>query len=377
MKIINEKILSENIESRMLSDLDQHKIGGACVKVCQCGHTVFQAAFGVKNAETNEPLSTDALFRMASMTKPITATAVLIQANRGLLSVTDPIEKYFPGFADRRIEVLENGKPISSGAAKEKVRIFHLLTHTSGIGSCEIGDHYTSKMTNDDKKDLSSVISYYEKMPIAFEPMSTQFYSPVAAFDILAGIVEKTSEMSYDKFLKQELFDVLGMKDTAFVPTDEQWARMITMHDRSNGKSINGQMSDVCIFADFPTTYFCGGAGLASTVDDYSLFAEMLCKNDGSLIRKELLNDMIRPQLPSYVMPGSQVWGYGVRVITDCLYGYLPPRAFGWSGAYGTHFWVDPENKITAVYMKNSLYDGGAGAVTAFGFEDCVTRSLL
>ncbi len=376
MKLVNEKLLKENIEKRAFSDLEQCNVSGCAVTVNQCGHTVYKNTFGTQSPDSSEPLREDATYRMASMTKPITAVAILIQVGKGKISIEDPLEKYFPEFGNMTVERLEKGIPVSLGRSEKKVTVFNLLTHTSGIGTDVIGDYYTSKMTADDKKDLSSVISCYSKMPLAFMPYTEQLYSPVAAFDILAGIVEQTSGMKYDEFLKKELFEPLGMTDTVFTPTQDQWNRMIGMHNKADGKNVLGYMPQGCVFADFPTTYFCGGAGLISTLSDYSKFAEMLRRNDGAIVRTELIDAMRTAQLSSDIMPGSQVWGYGVRVIIDNTYVNLPRGAFGWSGAYGTHFWVDPENEITAVYMKNSHYDGGAGAVTSSCFEIDVTNSL-
>ncbi len=376
MKLINEKLLKENIEKRALSDLEMCNISGCGIIVKQNGQTVYKNTFGTQCPGSKLPLREDATYRMASMTKPITAAAILIQVGRGKISVFDPIEKYYPEFNDLTVEKLENGTAVSLGKSTEKVTVFNLLTHTSGIGTGEIGDYYTSRMTAQDKKDLSSVIKYYSEMPLAFIPSTAQFYSPVAAFDILAGIVEQTSGMKYDEFLKKEIFDPLGMVDTTFAPTDDQWNRMIGMHNKSDGKSVAGYMPAGCVFADFPTTYFCGGAGLISTLSDYSRFAELLLRNDGEIIKPELIREMSTAKLTPDIMPGSQVWSYGVRVITDSSYKRLPVGTFGWSGAYGTHFWVDPENKVTAVYMKNSHYDGGSGALTAANFEIDVTESF-
>ena len=126
---------------------------------------------------------------------------------------------------------------------------------------------------------------------------------------------------------------------------------------------------------DLPLIYFCGGASLVSSVSDYSNFAEMLLAggknaNGERIISHDMINMMQAPSVSNEVMPGPQKWGLGVRVITSDDYTHLPVGSFGWSGAYGAHMWVDTTNKITAVYMKNSLYDGGSGALTAVNFED-------
>jgi len=202
-------------------------------------------------------------------------------------------------------------------------------------------------------------------------------YSPLIAFDLLARVVEITSGKAYDQFLEEELFAPLGMVDTTFVPTEDQWGRMVNLHNFEDGKSSFLPLDKHHTMSDLPLTYFCGGASLVSTIGDYSRFAEMLLADgktaDGTqLISRELIKKMQTPSLSDQIMPGPQKWGLGVRVITGADYVLLPVGSFGWSGAYGAHMWVDPENQITAVYMKNSLYDGGAGALTALHFEEDV-----
>ncbi len=364
MKKINIDKLKENITQRINSDIAACNIGGASVRVCQSGVCIYEDTFGIAKK--------DSIYRMASMTKPITALAVLIQISRGLVSLDDTVDEFFPEFDGMQVEFSDGRRE----KCIKQPRVFNMLTHTSGIGSGEVSGRYMAKMTGKDKKDLTSAINYYSKMPLDFQSGTSEFYSSIAAFDILAGIVEKTSALPFDKFVRDEITDKLGMVDTTFTPTAAQWDRMIPMHNKVNGENVLDCMPVCCIFSYFPTTYFCGGAGLASTLSDYSKFAEMLLSNDGSIVPQYLIKAMSTPQLTPNVMRPPVVWGLGVRVITDDSYTHLPAHSFGWSGAYGTHFWVDPDNEISAVYLKNSYYDGGAGALTALQFEDAVTSSL-
>ena len=134
------------------------------------------------------------------------------------------------------------------------------------------------------------------------------------------------------------------------------------------------------IFADFPESYFCAGAGLFSSLSDYVRFASML-QNGGELdgvriLSKQSVDEIATPHVSADIMAGNERWGLGVRVITEKSYTTLPVGTYGWSGAYGSHFWIDPVNRITAIYMKNSLYDGGAGSVTSRQFEKNVFDSL-
>ena len=233
-------------------------------------------------------------------------------------------------------------------------------------------------MKPENTQSISTVVDYFADAAIAFEPYLFQAYSPVVGFDILARIIEITSGLSYSEFVKKEIFEPLGMADTTCVPTDEQWSRMISMHNFVDGKGVTADKDIRYVFGGFPTTYNCGGAGIASTVDDYSKFANMLLLggeyNGVRILPESLARSIGIPHLPETVMPCHEIWGLSVRVIVGEY--TLPVGSYGWSGAYGTHFWIDPENKIVAIYMKNSHYDGGAGASTACAFELDVMNSF-
>ena len=179
--------------------------------------------------------------------------------------------------------------------------------------------------------------------------------------------------MKYGDFLKNNIFDRLGMTDTSFEPN---WERVIGMHNYLDGKAVKGDTNEGCVFSDFPISHQLGGAGLVSTIDDYCKFAEMLLNGGNGIISPESVKLMSTPSVPYSVQKRNKRWGLSVKVVSDESYQSLPVGAFGWSGAYGTHFWVDPENKITAVYMKNSHYDGGGDAITAKNFEWDVTLSM-
>ena len=171
------------------------------------------------------------------------------------------------------------------------------------------------------------------------------------------------------------------MKDTTFIPTDEQWTRVVDMHQQVNGENAVVPMPEGCIFGNVPVTHYLGGAGLVSTLQDYANFAKMLLNDgqgeNGKVISKTSVKLLSSPQISTDVMPGNARWGLGVRVITEDNYPFLPVGSFGWSGAYGSHFWIDPVNNVFAVYMKNSFVDGGASNESANKFEKAVYTALL
>ena len=380
MKKLDKVLLNENIEKIMAEDLYECNVGGASLIVNQSGKTVFKKHFGTVSPENTEAVSDSTLFRLASMTKPITSVAAMMLLEKGLLSLDDTVESFLPQFKDMYVEKVENGVITERIPAKTKLTVKHLLSHTSGIGSGVTGAYYAPKMTKEILSTLDGSVDFYAEAGLSFDPFTAQEYSGVGAFDVLAKIVEVLSGNNYNDYLKENIFEPLGMTDTTFTPSNEQWDRIITMYNKEDGRGVVGKVIDGCVFENNPPTHFLGGAGLISSLSDYSIFAEMLrgrgSLGDVQILKPETVELISTPKVPESIMPGNERWGLGVRVITSEEYKLLPVGTFGWSGAYGTHFWVDPVNDITAVYMKNSRYDGGSGARTSKRFEAAVFRSL-
>ncbi len=383
MKLLNPSVLKERIDTRMKSDLEEGNLFGAAARVCQGTQTLYDGKFGVTGPESDTPVTDDTVYRLASMTKPITAAAVLLLKDRGLLRLEDTVESYLPEYRDIRIgELNADGQVIYTGFPQKKINIFHLLTHSSGIGCMKIGDKYRSEITEEDDRTLDNAVRYYAKTALAYEPQTCGAYSGIAGFDILARIVEIVSGQDYNRFLTENLFLPLDMNDTTFVPSENQWNRMIGMHRKIDGKACAVKMPEGRVFGNTPVTHFLGGAGLASTLPDYMNFAQMLLSEGvfrgKRILSAESVREMATPRIDMDVTGRNhtQKWGLGVRVIAESGYRRLPVGAYGWSGAYGTHFFVDPVNRIAAVYMKNSVTDGGSGAKSAANFEEDISGAL-
>ena len=385
MRRLNIEKLQKNLIKRNENDVARGTITCSQIIVNQCGERVYQAEFGT-NGVGGAPLAHNATFRIASMTKPVTAFAVLLEVERGRLDLQAPITTYLQGYEKLPIARLVDGELQTTGINKTPIRVFHLLSHTSGIEMGDIIEAVTAKMEESQRRTLQDVVAHFADKPVFFETGTSQSYGPHVALDIAARIVEIVSGKDFNSYVKENIADIIGMQDTTFMPTEEQWSRMVKMHRLDeNGKAIDAPEDHTHIYGSHPLTYFSGGAGLMSTAEDYSLFAETLLNggvapNGRRVIGEEFLRQMYTPYCPlEFMDSGSQsvgvTWGLGVRLFTQDS-GNLPKGSFGWSGAYGSHFWVDPVNKITAIYMKNSQSNIGDGAKTIENFETDIMDSL-
>ena len=370
MKRLNEGALAKAVETRARENLAMGNIGGISVLVAQENQVIYQGCFGTKDMKA-DPVTEETIFRIASMTKPITAVAAMILVERGLLSLEDRLDRFDPRFSVMRYFGKDQEEEILP-----PIKIEHLLTHTSGIGSGATRKEYLKTIPDSAYKTMEGLHEFLSKQALSFVPGTKQEYSGVAAFSLLTGIIQKVTDMPYEDFLKRELFEPCQMRNTTFEPSEAQWDRLIAMHDKQDGCSVIGITYEGCVINRYSTKNYLGGGGLISDARDYLNFSTMLL-NGGEFQGRRILTEasianMVTPRIARKEKEG---WGLGVRVITED--GHLRPRcSFGWSGAFGTHFWIDPENQIVAIYLKNSRYDGGSGARTSREFEKDVYSAL-
>jgi CubicO group peptidase (beta-lactamase class C family) len=375
--------LQKTLEIHADENLSRHSIGGAAMRVAQHGICVCSVYRGYKNVASQEPLVPNTMFRLASMTKPITGVACLLGLQNGWFTLDDKVSDHLTAYDNMYVGQLdENRNPVRSHPAAKDILIKHLLTHSSGIVSEDpLGNIQNDLIPPEALTSLASVVQYCaEHTYLSFEPGENTAYSGYAAFDIFARIIELKSGQTYAAFVQEHIFDPLGIKDMSFTPSDEQWSRMSMMCDKATGGYVTVDMG--ChTFEKFPLSYACAGASLAGSVEDYGVFAEMLLHNGTyngrSLVSSELFKLMKTPDAIDCIPNrcGTERWGLGVRVTQkDPI---LPAGTFGWSGAYGTHFWIDQENDITAIYMKNTRWHDSHGCgETGLQFERDVMSAL-
>jgi CubicO group peptidase (beta-lactamase class C family) len=331
------------IGERVRSFVDQKEIAGAVVLVATRDGVKRVDAVGQADVEKNVPMRDDTIFWIASMTKPITASAIMMLQDEGKLSVEDPVSKYVPELG---------GLKTKDGKAGN-LTLRHLLTHTSGM----------SEATSDESKaakTLAELIPAFANKPLQFEP-GTKWQYCQSGINTLGRIIEVVSGKDLETFFQERLLRPLGMKDTTFYPTKEQAARIATSY-RKTGDKLEPQGVFVMNGTEVTSRdrYPAANGGLYSTAADYARFARMVL-NNGSLDGKKYLSPAAVKQMTSVQTPESIVtgftpgngWGLGWCVVRQPqgISAMLSPGTFGHGGAFGTQAWIDPQRGVVYLLM--------------------------
>jgi CubicO group peptidase (beta-lactamase class C family) len=356
------------IDSLIAAYIDENEISGAVTLVARNGRIAHLAAHGVMDIESKRPMRSDAMFRIASMSKPVAAVAILMLAEEGKLRLTDRISRFLPAFEDMSAAVISGqnsrggfgGPPPAHYAvpAEREITILDLLTHTSGVMSGRVSNALAQSDSQTRHEAGLRWIEGLDDIPLEFQPGSRWSYSALAGFDVLSRIVEITSGETFNDFLRKRVFDRLGMAQTTFWPTPPQRDVLATSYVRTNEGLALRENPDSMSGA----IYFSGAGGLMTTAEEYAQFAMMLA-NGGELRGQRLLGKRTVELMGSpYVddtLPGrppGEGFGLGVRVVTDApaRRTSLTEGSFGWSGFYGTHFWVDPDENLIAILFAQT-----------------------
>jgi len=364
-------------------DIAAKQYSGAVTLVAREGRVVHFEAQGMMDIEAGRPMAKDAVFRLASMSKVVTAVAVLILVEEGRVRLTDPVARFLPEFSALQVAVSEPGADpthFTLTPAARPITVRDLLTHTSGLGSGPMGAAAMAQEHVAPGSDLAALVAAVARTPLEFQPGARFAYSGLAGFDTLGRIVEVVSGMGLERFISERICRPLGMTATTFAPTPAQRERLVTHYARTSSGLVRAQQQELLIDPVCPH----GAGGMVGTAEDYFRFAQMLA-NGGELAGRRILSprtvEMMGSAQLSDRFPGlgsGTGWGLGVRFITDGPASGAPlsTGSYGWSGAWGTHFWVDPAQKLVAVIMLNEATAGGAGAVSARDFETMVMQSL-
>ena len=352
--------------------VDENRIAGAVALVLRDGRPVYERAFGWNDKEAQRQMTVDTIFRIASQSKALTSVAILSLMEEGRLSLTTPVGEFIPGFAKTTVAVkMDTG--IATVPARRAITIKDLLTHTAGIWygtDSTVAALYEAKglgpaagfgwYTADKDEGICDSMERLASLPFVAQPGDAYVYGYNT--DILGCVVERASGIPLDRFIAERITIPLGMKDTRFFLPPDQRSRLATVYASADGTIVRapegarGQGH----YVEGPRRNFSGGAGLLSTARDYARFLEMI-RNGGAL-------DGVRILSPRTValMTTNQVGtlhsttglGFGLGFETVDRYGasgLSSVGAFGWGGAYGSNYKVDPDARLVIVFMINQI----------------------
>ena len=346
----------QRISELVQENITAGNISGAVTLVARHGKIAHLEAAGVMDLESGRPMETDTYFRLASMSKPVGGLAIMMLVEEGKVRINDSVSKYLPSFADQVVGIARSDNPddgFYTVPAEREVTIKDLLTHTSGVMSGRLSGSVARELSVRRHEDGLAWVDELGGAPLDFQPGSRWSYSALAGFDVLSRIVEIASGQNFNDFLRSRVFDPLEMENTFFWPNSDQRQNLVSSYSlgdeglqpRNNPDSMSSPV------------YYSAAGGLMSSVESYAQFA-MLLAGDGELNGTRLLGTRTMEVMRSEWIPDSlpgrndgEGYGLSVRVVTDpiAMGSLLNEGTFGWSGAYGTHLFVDPVEDIVAL----------------------------
>ncbi|WP_417484201.1 serine hydrolase domain-containing protein [Maricaulis salignorans] len=324
---------------------------------------------GVRDVASGEPMRADTRVRLASMTKPVTAIAVMMLVESGDIALDDPVSDYIPAFADTRVAT--SLEPDADGhfptePLARPITIHHLLTHTGGVGyifdnDTALGHEYIEHTLYQGTGDLAEKIDELAALPLYAQPGAHWIYS--YSNDILGRVVEVASGLPFEDFLRTRIFEPLGMHDTSFFVTDEQRAAAATLYVHDADGRIQPAFSEAN--PEYVPSWASGGGGLISTASDYARFASMLAGRgrlgDVTIVQPETLAAMTTNQIETTRLPAYMAglgYGYGFGIVlpgTDETPPLGIPGDYSWGGLYDTEFFVSPSTGLVAIIMTQEF----------------------
>lgn len=341
------------IREKLQTFVDQQHLAGAVAVVGTRDAIVRFDAVGQRQLEAPQPMTQDTLFRIASMTKPVTAIGIMLLVDEGRLAVDDQVQKYLPEFRGQMLVASRSSESVMLRQPARPITLRDLLTHTSGLSGFPEGlaDIYSKR-----NRTLAEGVLAVSQRPLDFEPGSKWSYCN-SGIDTLGRIIEVVSGQAYEAFLKQRVFEPLGMQDTTFYPTAEQLKRLAETYDRKNGRLVPTGFGLIGLPPD--AKYPIPAGGLCSTGADLAKLYQMML-NRGSAGGKRILSEasvaaMTRVQTGDLVcgfVPGMS-FGFGWAVVAkpEGVTGMLSPGTYGHGGAFGTQGWIDPHRGVFYVLL--------------------------
>jgi len=364
---------------------DRGDVPGVAVAVVDKNGVLYNEGFGKSSIAKSTPMAKDTIFNMASMTKPITSTAIMILVDEGKLKLDDEVAKYLPQYKNPVVitKFNETDATYETRPAKRAITIRHLLTHTSGIGYGFSSPTLAKIIEKTKKSELD--------MPLLFDPGESWAYG--ASTRVLGLVVEAISGQKIDAYLQSRILGPLGMNDTAYLVPTSKYSRVVAV----NARNASGKFEERPVPATIPATVQ-GDGGLYGTASDYGIFLRMLL-NRGTLNGKRILSEnavkaMLEPNTGTVVVKeqqssnlslsrnfpvgaGKDKWGLGFQLAAEKAPNHRSAGSGTWAGIFNTHFFIDPSKEIGVVVMMQTLpfYDEASMKVYS-GVEEAVYSHL-
>ncbi|MEP6465500.1 MAG: serine hydrolase domain-containing protein [Parafilimonas sp.] len=368
-----------NIDTLINGYVNRDWIKGVVTIIVKDGQVVQNKAYGYSDAASKKPMETNSIFRIASQTKAIVSTGILILYDEGKLSLSDPVSKYIPSFAHENVldSFHASDSTYTTVPAKRDITIKDLLTHTSGLDYPGIGtDNMKAIYAKNNiqsglgviDQSLGDAMQTLGKLPLAFQPGTQWRYG--LSIDVLGDIIEIISGENLEDFLRKNIFEPLNMNDTWFNLPADKFNRLTTVYtEDSLHHIIAWNKTNFGVDPDYPKMnkhYFSGGAGLSSTAYDYAVFLQMIMNggtyNGKTILSKRTTEMMLHPQL-DFLFNGKNNFGLGFEIVTDkgSADGSRNAGSFDWGGYFGTTYWADPKAHLICLIMTqqtpNSHYN--------------------
>ncbi len=367
-KIGIEEVNLDRIDSLLATGLVNNWMAGATALVAVNGKVIYDKGFGFRDRETKALIRPTTEFRIASMTKPIVTAAAMKLVEDGKLKLSDPVSKYIPEFANPQVLLTFNepDTTYSTVNAVKEITVKDLMTHTSGIGYGFADKRLEMIYKKSGIPDLAVVDSVFildkmkalGKLPLVVQPESEFYYG--LGIDVLGAVIEVASEKKLDVYLTENILKPLGMLDTYFFLPTEKKTRLAVMY----GETKTGRLERLPVInkgynVNFPIvgakTYFSGGSGLTSNVEDYAKFLQMILSNGSfggkQILKPESVKEMTTNQIGDLKV-GENRFGLGFEITTeDGVKNGAKVGKLSWGGAFNTIFWIDPQRKSIAVLM--------------------------
>jgi CubicO group peptidase (beta-lactamase class C family) len=356
------------IDSLLSSAVENGEIPGAVAYINRQGREVYHRAFGYKNLASMKLMKEDDIFRMASMTKAMTAVAVLQLYERGLLFLDDKLSWYIPAFGDPLVLLeIHKDSTFTARPAEKEITIRQLLTHTSGIGygfqdeeyNALVIKHQVSEGFEDDDRTSMENMQRLAELPLLCEPGERYIYS--MSYDVLGVVVEVVSGMRFDRYVQRYILDPLKMNDSYFLVPEKEQQRLVKAYEPVESGFIPTTYPDTAYPVLEHRRFFSGGSDLCSTAEDYGKFVQMVLHggvyNQTRILGERYVDMMLRKQ--TRLEDGGYVQGFAAWVTNDrgAAEGPMAEGSFGFGGFWDTYSWADPEKDFVAVLLLQ-MYPG-------------------